>query len=227
MVFLDDGWVSEGFRRSDRDAIDKVAADVQSPGNDPHENAMIKTFIRIANRPAMLLAACLIVSCSPGVDMPKGTSKGYASARLVQRDPQSGPITDATERQVHGLIQGSLSRQFTAKGLAYGKGGADLVVAYLVIYQEPGMTATYDDYFGYGRNPEEIARVAHDRGALDSGRPDFFRQAGIVIDVLDSRTNKLVYRGFAKGDVIQGATPGTRAARLDAAVASALAGFFR
>ncbi len=175
----------------------------------------------------MLLAAGFIVSCTPGVDMPKGTSKGYTSARLIQRDPQALPITDATEQQVHRMIQSSLSRQFPAKGLAYGKGGADLVVAYMVIYQEPGMTANYDDYFGYGRNPEEIAAVAHKRGAVDSGRPDFFRQAGILVDVIDSRTNKLVFRGFTKGDVLQNASAGTRAARIDAAVSQALAEFFR
>lgn len=189
---------------------------------------MMKNLVaRFVKQPAVLLAACLICSCTPGVDMPKGTSKGYTSARLIQRDPQAQPVTDATEQQAHRMIQNSLSRQFFAKGLAYGRTGADLVVAYMVIYQEPGMTATYDDYFGYGRNPEEIAAVAHNRGAVDSGRPDFFRQAGIVVDVIDGKTNKLVYRGFAKGDVIKGVSPGTRTARIDAAVTQALAGFFR
>ena len=47
-----------------------------------------------------------------------------------------------------------------------------------------------------------------------------------VIDVIDSRTNKLVYRNFAKGDVIKGASSGTRTARIDAAVAQALGPFF-
>ncbi len=188
---------------------------------------MYQPFAKFLFRSAALLAAGFAVSCAPSVDMPKGTSKGYSSARLIQRDPQAQPITDATEQQVHRLVQGSLAKQFSAKGLAYGKADAELAVAYLVIYQEPGMTATYPDFFGYGRNPDEIAGVAHTRGAVDSGRPDFFRQAGIVVDVVDRRTNKLVFRGFAKGDVIKGAAAGTRAARIDAAVAQALAGFFR
>lgn len=88
------------------------------------------------------------------------------------------------------------------------------------------MTADYRDYFGYGRNVDDIATLAHNRGALGN-RPDFFRQAGIVIDVIDSRTNKLVYRGFSKNDVVKGASSSTRAARIDAAVAEALANFFR
>lgn len=184
---------------------------------------MLKASFRI-----LIAAASLgIIACSTSVDMPEGTSKGYASARLIQRDPGAPAITDATEKQVHGMIQKSISKQFTSRGMGYGGGNSDLVVAYLVIYQEPGMTARYADYFGYGRDVDEIADLAHTRGALDNKRPDFFRQAGVLIDVIDSRSNKLVYRNFAKGDVIKGASPGTRSARIDAAVAQALAPFFR
>jgi hypothetical protein len=171
--------------------------------------------------------ACLgFVSCSTNVDMPKGTSKGYTSARLIQRDSNLPAPSKDIEKQVHGMIQRSLSKQFTSRGMAYGKGDADLVVAYLVIYQEPGMTADYREYFGYGRNADDIAMLAHDRGALGS-RPEYFRQAGIVVDVVDHGTNKLVYRGFAKNDVVKGASDSTRAARIDAAVAQAIAPFFK
>lgn len=175
----------------------------------------------------LLAAAGLFASCTPGVDMPKGTRKGYTSARLVQRDPQARPITNETEKQVHGMIQKSIAREFSSNGMDYGKGGADLAVGYLVIYQEPGMTASYDQYFGNGRDSGQISDVAHTRGALESKRPDFFRQAGIVVDVVDVRTGKLVYRSFAKGDVIKGATPSTRASRIDTGVAQALGPFFK
>lgn len=169
----------------------------------------------------------VLAACGPSVDMPKGTSKGYTSARLTQRNPSLPAISNPTERGIHGMIQNSLARQFRAKGLAYGTANAELVVAYLVIYQEPGMTTSYTDYFGYGRPADAIADRAHVRGTVESTRPDFFRRAGIVIDLIDSRTNKLVYRDFAAGDVVRGASDKTRAARIDAAVAQALAGFFR
>ena len=183
--------------------------------------------LKISFRILMGIAAIGLVSCSTNVNMPKGTSKGYSSARLTMRDPNAPAITDATEKQVHGMIQKSIARQFTSKGMNYGSGGADLVVAYMVIYQEPGMTARYDQYFGYGRDSDAISDLAHTRGALENNRPDYFRQAGVVIDVIDSRTNKLVYRNFAKGDVIKGATASTRAARIDTAVSQALAPFLK
>jgi hypothetical protein len=45
-------------------------------------------------------------------------------------------------------------------------------------------------------------------------------------ETIDPSTNRLVYRNLAKGDVIKGASSATRAARIDAAVARALAPFF-
>ena len=177
--------------------------------------------------PVLAILSLVLVSCGPGVDLPKGTHKGYASARLTLRNPNLPARTNPTELGIHGMIQDSLRRQFTAKGLAYGPANADLVVAYLVIYQETGMTTSYQDYFGYGRPADAITDRAHDRGVVQSKRPDYFQRAGIVIDIIDSRTNKLVYRNFAAGDVIRGASGKTRAARIDAAVAQALSGFFR
>lgn len=175
----------------------------------------------------LAILSLVLAACGPGIDLPKGTSKGYTSARLTQRNPNLPAVSDPTQRSIHDMIQNSLRRQFQAKGLAYGSASAELVVAYLVIYQETGMTASHEEYFGYGRDGAAITDRAHERGVIESKRPDFFRQAGIVIDLIDSRTNKLVYRNFAKGDVARGASASTRAARIDAAVAQALAGFFR
>lgn len=186
------------------------------------------TLTKTTSRTLLAIASLAVISCSSGVDMPKGTSKGYTSARLVSRNPDLAASSTPTQNKVHGMIQKSLASQFNAKGLAYGKGNADLTVAYLVIYQEPGMTARYEDYFGYGRSSEEIADLAHTRGVIDNKRPDFFKRAGIVIDVIDSGTNKLVYRNFAAGDVVgSGASDSTRAARIDGLVGEALAPFFK
>ncbi len=169
--------------------------------------------------------AVLLVSCANKVDMPRGTSEGHRSARLIERNPHS-TISDPTERKVHQMIQRSLERQFEAKGLGWGKGDADLVVAYMVIYQEPAMTASFDDYFGYGRDGMQISERAHDVGVLESKRPDYFNSAAIVVDVIDARTNELIYRNYAQGDVVRGVSDAQRSSRIDGAVAQALSEFF-
>ncbi len=187
----------------------------------------MNTFLKSSSRALLALTSLAIVACSTNVDMPKGTSKGYTSARLVQRDPNQTASTTATQSKIHGMIQKSIAGQFSSKGINYGKGNAELTVAYLVIYQEPGMTARHEDYFGYGRDADAISDLAHTRGVIDSKRPDYFKRAGIVIDVIDSRTNKLVYRNFAAGDVVSGAADGTRAARINTLVGQALSPFFQ
>ena len=182
-------------------------------------HAMTKIAVTIALIP-------LLFSCAPSIERPQGTSKGYTSARLIQRDPAVASA-DANERQIHSMIQSSLSNKFTSHGLRYGSPGADLIVAYLVLYQEPGMTASFPEYFGYGRNESEISDFAHTKGVLENQRPDHFRRAGIVVDVIDSRTNKLVFRGFAKGDVVRSAGATARRARIDTAITEALTPFFK
>jgi hypothetical protein len=165
-------------------------------------------------------------SCAPQVDMPKGTSKGYTSARLVQRNPNQKLSSDTNENKINRMIQQSITSSFNSNGLTYGKSPAQLTVAYLVIYQEPGMTKRFDDYFGYGRSGSDIAEVAHSRGVIENKRADYFNRAGIVIDVLDSQSGKLVYRNFTAGDITKGASDSTRSSRIQAAVDSALAPFF-
>lgn len=171
-------------------------------------------------------AAIALNACSSGVDMPGGTSKGYSSARLVARKT-GAPASTATQAQVHGMIQKSLAAQFTSNGMAYNQPGADLVVGYLVVFQDNAMTTYFDDYFGYGRDPEAISEQAHKKGVIEGTRPDSFERAGIVIDIIDARTNKLVYRDFAAGDIVKGVSDSTRAQRVDNAVQTALASFFR
>lgn len=189
-------------------------------------SANLQIMLKKASLILMAAASLGLLSCSTGVDMPKGSSKGYTSARLVQRNPNIPKSTNATENQVNRMIQKSLASQFSANGLTYGKSGADLTVAYMVIYQEPGMTASFEDYFGYGRESDKISDRAHTRGALENKRPDYFERAGILIDVIDSRSNKLVYRNFATGDMVRGVSDSTRASRINGAVAQALAPFF-
>jgi hypothetical protein len=58
------------------------------------------------------------------------------------------------------MIRKLLANKFSSKGMTYGKRGADLTNAYMVIYQEPGMTADYRDYFGDGRDAGGIAAIA-------------------------------------------------------------------
>jgi len=170
--------------------------------------------------------AIALNACAPSIDMPKGTSKGYSSARLVKRTPNSSIILTSKEKKVHSMVQNSLKSQFTTHGKSYGQANADLIVGYLIITQNNAMTTSYPEYFGYGRDANQITDIAHTKGVVKGVRPDFFERAGLLVDVIDAKTNKLVYRNTYVGDIVKGGSDSARAQRVNAAVNQALAPFF-
>ncbi|MBK1827471.1 DUF4136 domain-containing protein [Haloferula rosea] len=171
------------------------------------------------------ITTLLLTACGNRVDMPSGKSKGYTSARLVQTDkkPDFADVDASTNR----MIQKALADTFRANGLQVKTSDADLVVGYLLLIQDNASTLLIDDYFGYGRDAEHIADVAHVRGVVENQRPDQFERGAIVVDVMDAKTNKLVYRNFAKRDIHKGLSDSVRQQRIQEAVNETMQKFFR
>lgn len=179
---------------------------------------------------ATLSLAALISSCSTGVDLPKGTSQGYSSARLISHNPDADvtddPVAVAKEKKFHKTFQQALKKEFTSHGISYGKQDAELKVAYLVMIQNNAITFHYNDYFGQGRDADAIAEFAHQKGAIQSKRDEFFERAIILIDVIDTKTGKLVFRNHYAKDIVDVPTNAQRTQRINAAIKEALAPFF-
>ena len=174
---------------------------------------------------AALAGALLLASCSSGIDTPSGSIGNYTSARMIAIKPSAQ--TTAEERSIHNMIQNSIKAQFTSRGKSFGQPGAELVVAYLVVYQDNAMTTYYDAYFGSGNDAEAISDEAHLRGVTNGERRESFERAGLIVDVLDARTNKLIFRNYSTGDIVRGVSSQTRAARVNDAVTRALSAFFK
>jgi hypothetical protein len=173
-----------------------------------------------------LIFGLLVAGCSSGVDTPKGSSRGYSSVRLMARAPHLAPEPEYESGQQ--MIRGAISAQCSANGLRVTSGAADLVIAHLVVLQDNAMTTYLEDFYGAGADAESIADVAHERGVIKGKRRDYFQQAGLVIDVLDARTNKLVFRNYVKRDMLpEGASDSARRQVINQAVAETLAPFFR
>ena len=171
--------------------------------------------------------ALLAVSCS-SIDMPKGTSKGYTSARLVKAEKAPTPDKSIPNLlPAHRMIQKSLASNFRANSLTVTDGSADLIVGYLVLVQNNYSTLAIDDYFGYGRDSDAIVDKAQTLGVVKSTRPDAFESGTIVVDVIDARTNELVYRGHATRDIFKSSSDSARQANINDGVTEALQGFFR
>ena len=76
------------------------------------------------------LLAALISGCasSGGVDLPKGTSKGFSSMRFVQARKTAPPDFIDNSALVNSAIQDAIKGQFRANGLEVRGSDADLVV---------------------------------------------------------------------------------------------------
>jgi hypothetical protein len=176
----------------------------------------------------LLIICAILCNCSTSVELPEGSSKGYRSARLVKAGagaPASSELEDSVA--VNRSVQAAITAEFERNGLSMGSANADLVVAHMLVRQDNAMTTMNSDYFGYGRDAMAIMDEAHKRGVLKSTRPDAFEAGAIVIDILDAKTNKLIFRNLAKRDLLQNADPATRRNRIHQAVAEALAPFFK
>ncbi|MBK1792104.1 DUF4136 domain-containing protein [Persicirhabdus sediminis] len=183
--------------------------------------------MKFAKSLSLLLVAILFSSCANKVDMPKGNSKGYSSMRFVKQKPGSKPSYADQSEKVNQMIQSSIKEQFASHGLATDSPNADLTVGYMLVLQDNASTTSEDDHFGYGRDAEEIVDAAHMEGVIKSERPDYFEAGAIVIDVLDSKTNELVYRSFATRDLLTNPSTSQRKKAISGAVNEALAPFFK
>lgn len=178
-----------------------------------------------------LLVIALFASCSTGIDQPKGTSQGYQSARLIERNLDVEVTDDAVavakEKKIHGMLQKAIKSEFISHGMSYGKKDAQLEVAYLVMIQNNAITFHYNDYFGKGRDADAIAEYAHLKGATNTKRDEFFERVIILVDVIDTKTNKLIFRNHYLNDIVDVPTDAVRNQRIQAAIKDALTPFFK
>ena len=171
-----------------------------------------------------LLPIAILSGCQT-VEQPKGSSRGYRSARLVR--PHSAPTVANPDDRVNHAIQSSLDSTFRAHGFETGSSNADLAVAYLILVQDNATTEVINDYFGFGRSPMDIADLAHERGVVRNHCADYFKAGTVVIDIIDNKTGKLIYRDYATRDVTGGLSDAQLQAHASSAVQQALAKFFR
>ncbi len=126
--------------------------------------------------------------------------------------------------QIHRLIQSAITTNLTVKGLSRTPAGGDVFVAYLVILGNNVETTDVNDYFGYGRDSDALLDKAHTKGTIDSKNPNYFEAGTLLIDIIDAKTYKLLYRNYVVRPILRNAPDDVRAERIQQAVDQALAG---
>ena len=169
------------------------------------------------------LAALLVAGCSSTPTRVDTGSIHAATFSFVQGRP--APPEYAEQRaHIHTLIQNAITANLAGKELTRVANGGDVFLAYLVILGNDVATTAVNDYFGYGRDSDALLDKAHQKFAIDSKNPNPFVAGTLVIDVIDAKTYKLLYRNYVTRQVLRNVPENVRDERIQSAVDQALAG---
>jgi hypothetical protein len=171
----------------------------------------------------VLLSACaaLVAGCSSvPTRVNHGPVQGATYTLMASKAPASVVVNERRE-EVHRVIQSAIAGQLGQKGLRAVPTGGDVEVGYLVIVADNASTAAYDEYFGYGRESGALADKAHKEVSKSNSR-NRFEIGAIVIDVVNPRDGKLLFRCYERLD-ISTVNPGNRTERINALVGGCLA----
>ena len=178
--------------------------------------------MKFASLPALSLLLLLAACSSTPTKVDEGPIKAnsFSFVNIASR-PQPTYADQRTE--VNKLIQDAITANLARFNVPHVASGGDITVAYLVIVGNNATTSSINDYFGYGRDASAIGEIAHEK-YTQNGTPNYFEAGTIVIDILDSRTNKLLKRSYASRPLLANPTTEVRTARIQQAVDEALQG---
>jgi Domain of unknown function (DUF4136) len=160
--------------------------------------------------------ALALVGCST----PKQVGGGPMHARTFSFVKTAGrPVPGYADNRepVHRMIQESIAKNLAARGVARVDMGGDITVGYLVIIGNNASTELISDYFGW---PEQAAAL-HDKAQsayTSSKNPNYFEAGTLLIDLVDSKSFKLLKRGYATRTTLRNLPDEAKAARIQEVV---------
>jgi hypothetical protein len=165
----------------------------------------------------MTAAALTLAGCS---STPTKVDSGTITARtfnFVNRSGKPAPDYADARMHVHALIQEAITKSLATRGVGKVDAGGDVTVSYLLIVGNNATTTAINDYFGYGESESALQEKAH-KAYTGSKNPNYFAAGTLVIDLVDSRSFKLLKRGYATREILQNIPDDQRAARIQGVV---------
>jgi hypothetical protein len=183
---------------------------------------------RFNMKPTLLLTlaagALALAGCS---STPTRVDRGPIQARtfnFFDPGPKALPAFADNESQIHARIQEAITKNLGAKGLSKVATGGDVTVGYLVIVSDSVTTRAVNDYFGYDTAGADLQENAHDAFVIGNKNPTPYPMGSLVVDLVDSKTWKLLKRNYVCRPLMRQLPIEERVARLQEAVDEALKG---
>lgn len=171
----------------------------------------------------LAVAALAVAGCS---STPTKVDTGPIHARsfnFVDRGVKPVIASSDNRQVVHTMIQEAITKNLAAQGVTKVATGGDVTVAYLVIVGNNTTTETISTYFGYREDADALqdkAQIAY----TQSKNPNYFEAGTLVIDIIDSKSFKLLKRGCATRPILRNLPDDAQAARIQEVVDEILRG---
>lgn len=123
------------------------------------------------------------------------------------------------------MIQDSITRKMEAHGISMVEKNSDLIIAYLIIFQDNYSTSYSNQHYGY-QDFSKIVDQAHIKGTAKQ-YPVHVEKRALVIDILDAKTFKLLYRDYAITGSLLNLPESEHQGQIDLVVAKALEKFLK
>ena len=149
---------------------------------------------------ALVFSSCSTVSVETDYDRSADFSK-YKTFSLAPAG-KGGSLSPSSENALRGALQSGLA----ARGLKQSSGKGDLSVVRHVFAKDKVAVTEYVDW-GYLGGPRGAWPYGYGRYGMWYGAPTVYTdvrhytEGTIVLDFVDNRTNKLVYRGTGRGTI--------------------------
>lgn len=170
-------------------------------------------------QPLLTLAPVLLLlgGCS---STPSKVDHGTVHARtfsFVKQSAKPSPDYVDNRQRIHTAIQDAITKRLEAKGVTKVATVGDVTVGYLVIVGNNATTAAVSDYFGWGDDATALQDKAH-KAYTANKNPNYFEAGTLVIDLVDSKSFKLLKRGYATRPILRTLPEDARAARIQEVV---------
>ena len=171
-------------------------------------------------RNTLLVLTCAALAVAGCSSTPTKVKSGVIHARtfsFVDPGPRPAPTYADNRPAIHQLVQDAITKNLTGRGLSRVDKGGQITVGYLVIVGNNASTTSIRDYFGYGEDASGLQDKAH-TAYTTSQNPNYFEAGTLVIDIIDSKTFKLLSRGYASRQILREKSASVRAARMQEVV---------
>ena len=169
---------------------------------------------------ALLLLTASALALAGCSSTPTTVDRGPIRAQtfsFVDPGAKPSPAYADNRQAVHTVIQEAITKNLAARGVTRTAKGGDVTVGYLVIVGNNASTKSISDYFGYGEDAADLHEKAQSAYTA-SKNPNYFEAGTLVIDITDSRSFKLLKRGYASRSLLRNVPADVRATRIQEVV---------